>query len=97
MTRVRALREAEEELAVTARYCEHQRVGLGRAFLNEVRRARTWIAERPTACKIQGGEVRARSVARFPYRIYYRARTDEILIIAIAHRRRRPGSWRGRF
>ncbi len=81
---------------MAARYYEDQRIGLGRAFLNEVRRTRVEISERPSASRIERGEVRARSVARFPYRIYYRARTDEILIIAIAHRRRRPGFWRGR-
>lgn len=96
MTRVRILREAEEELTATVRYYEGQRAGLGRVFLNEIRRTRDRISERPSACRVERGEVRARSVARFPYRIYYRARPEEVLIVAIAHRRRRPGYWRGR-
>ncbi|MBI3461482.1 MAG: type II toxin-antitoxin system RelE/ParE family toxin [Planctomycetes bacterium] len=30
---------------------------------------------------------------RFPYRIIYEVRSDEIVILAIAHNRRRPGYW----
>lgn len=96
MTRIRILREALEEMEATAKYYEALREGLGRAFLNEVRRTRQLISEGPSACRIERGEVRGHSVARFPYRIYYRARPDEILIIAIAHRRRSPGYWRKR-
>lgn len=96
MTRVRILREAAEELEAIARYYEEQRIGLGRAFLAEIRRAKTRIQERPLASRIERGEVRARSVARFPYRIYYRARDIEIVIVAIGHRRRRPGFWQAR-
>lgn len=42
------------------------------------------------------GEVRVRTIARFPYRIYYRARPDEIVVVAIGHHRRKPGFWRSR-
>jgi hypothetical protein len=48
------------------------------------------------AARIERGEVRVRTIARFPYRIYYRAGADEILVTAIGHRRRRPGFWRSR-
>jgi plasmid stabilization system protein ParE len=96
MTRVRVLRLAEEELRAAAEYYEAQRLGLGRAFMQEVRRAQHRIMERPLASRIERGDVRVRAIGRFPYRIFYRARDDEILIIAIAHRRRRPGFWRAR-
>jgi len=96
MTPLRLLSEAEDELRAAARFYEAEQEGLGRALLQEVRRAFRFIREYPLASKIERGEVRARPVARFPYRIYYRARSDEILVIAIGHRRRRPGYWRGR-
>ena len=96
MTRVRILREAAEELRAIAQYYEAQRSGLGRAFAEEVRRAELRIQERPLASRVERGEIRVRTVARFPYRIYYRARENEILVIAIGHRRRRPGFWRTR-
>jgi hypothetical protein len=97
MTRVRVLREAAEELRAIIQYYEGQQLGLGRAFADdEVRWTQLRIQERPLVSRIERGEVRVRTVARFPYRIYYRARETEILIVAVAHRRRRPGFWRER-
>lgn len=96
MTPMRLLPDAEEELRAAARFYEAEQEGLGRALIQEVRRAFRFIREYPLAANIERGEVRVRAIARFPYRIYYRARPDEILIIAIGHRRRRPGFWRSR-
>jgi hypothetical protein len=33
---------------------------------------------------------------RFPYSIVYRRSADVLVIIALAHHRRRPAYWRGR-
>jgi plasmid stabilization system protein ParE len=96
MTLMRLLPEAEEELRAAARFYEGEQQGLGRALIQEVRRAFRFIREYPLAARVERGEVRVRTIARFPYRIYYRARPDEILVIAIGHRRRRPGFWRSR-
>jgi plasmid stabilization system protein ParE len=35
-------------------------------------------------------------VVRFPFRIVYRVAPDRIVVVAIAHSKRRPGYWRGR-
>jgi len=35
-------------------------------------------------------------VARFPYHVVYRLEDDEIVILAIAHMKRRPGFWKHR-
>ena len=96
MTRVRLLPEAEEELQAAAQFYEAEQQGLGRALIHEVRRVFQFIAEQPLAARIERGEVRVRTIARFPYRIYYRAKPEEILVIAVGHRRRRPGFWRAR-
>ena len=96
MTRIRLLPEAEEELRAAARFYEALQPGLGLALLQEVRRARERIAERPKASRIERGDIRVRSILRFPYRLYYRVRPDEIVIVAVGHRRRRPGFWRNR-
>ncbi len=79
-----------------ARFYEAEQQALGRALIQEVRRACRFIAEHPMAARIERVEVRVRTITRFPYRIYYRARADETLVIAIGHRRRRPGFWRSR-
>jgi len=93
MTAIRLLREAEEELRLAAQFYEEAQPGLGRALIVEVRRAKDLIAAHPLAARIVRGEIRVRSIARFPYRIYYRVRAEEIVVIAIGHRRRRPGFW----
>lgn len=96
MTAVRLLPEAEEELRAAAKLYEAEQSGLGGALLQEVRRALRFVAEHPLAARIERAEIRVRTIARFPYRIYYRARPDEILVVAFGHRHRRPGYWRSR-
>lgn len=93
MTPIRLLREAEEELRLAVQYYEEVEAGLGRALIAEVRRARDFIAEYPLSSRIERSDIRVRSTVGFPYRIYYRVRPDEIVVVAIGHRRRRPGFW----
>jgi plasmid stabilization system protein ParE len=96
MIPVRILREAQEDLRMAARYYETEQPGLGLALIHEARRAYQRIAERPLASRLERGDIRVRTIGRFPYRIYYRVRANELLVIAIGHRRRRPGFWRER-
>ncbi len=96
MTRIRLLPEAQEELRAAARFYESLQPGLGLALLQEVRRAKQRIAERPKASRVERGDIRVQSILRFPYRLYYRGGPDEIVIVAVGHRRRRPGFWRNR-
>lgn len=35
-------------------------------------------------------------VSRFPFRNVYRVVADRVVVVAIAHAKRRPGYWRGR-
>jgi len=96
MTELRILPDAEEELRAAALHYEGQRIGLGAALLAEVRRAYKRIVELPNASRKERADIRVLSIARFPYRIYYRSIDEEIIIVAIGHRRRRPGFWRER-
>jgi plasmid stabilization system protein ParE len=96
MTPIRLLREAEEELRLAAQYYEETQPGLGRALIAEVRRAKELLAGYPLAARIERSNIRVRSISRFPYRIYYRVRPEEIIVVAIGHRRRRPGFWQSR-
>jgi len=41
-------------------------------------------------------EIRQATLRRFPYLVVYEVRDDALLIIAVAHGRRRPGYWRER-
>jgi len=80
---------------------EAQRPSLGTAFLGEVSRAFEVIAENPRIWPVWSGwrsrtQVRRFVLQRFPFSIAYIAQRQRVLILAVAHGRRRPGYWRAR-
>jgi plasmid stabilization system protein ParE len=66
------------------------------AFAQEVDAAVSRIAEAPMRYPVAEHGTRRIVLDRFPYNVFYRVGTEEILVVAIAHQRRRPGYWRGR-
>lgn len=90
------LPEAEQEMLEAARYYESQASGLGADYLSEIERAVASIAESPMTWPKVEGELRRRLVRRFPFGILYRDEPEEIVIVAVAHLRRKPGYWRER-
>ena len=93
MTSFRILPEASEELEACVSYYNSQQAELGTEFLAEFERATERILELPNAAQKVGGDIRSRPIHRFPFYILYRPLEDEITIIAVAHRRRRPKYW----
>ncbi|HEY4394529.1 MAG TPA: type II toxin-antitoxin system RelE/ParE family toxin [Polyangia bacterium] len=89
---VRFLKPAERELyGSTDRYNE-QRSGRGDNFLREVRDAVEDIAAYPI--RWPGSTLSHRRVlTKFPFTIHYRFGTKELVILAVAHEKRRPGYW----
>lgn len=65
-------------------------------FLAEVRRVASLIGERPRACSENEPGVRRAVLRRFPYSLIYTVEPDEVLVLAVAHHRRRVGYWRDR-
>ena len=90
------LPEAEQEMLESAIYYQSKASGLGIDYLSEVERAVKSIAESPNVWPILEGELRRRLIRRFPFGILYRVEPNEIVIVAVAHLRRRPGYWRKR-
>ena len=45
---------------------------------------------------VRDARVRHLPIQRFPYRVIYRLGDEQLVIIAFAHTRRRPGYWRVR-
>jgi toxin ParE1/3/4 len=66
------------------------------AFAQEVDVAVSRIAETPMRYPVAEHGTRRVVLDRFPYNVFYRVGTKEIVVVAIAHQRRRPGYWRGR-
>ncbi|WP_425161957.1 type II toxin-antitoxin system RelE/ParE family toxin [Candidatus Binatus sp.] len=80
---------------------EAQRPGLGTIFLREVSRAFEVVVEHPRMWPVWPGwssrtPVRRFVLQRFPFSIAYVAQRQRVVILAVAHGRRRPGYWRSR-
>ncbi|MDR1442192.1 MAG: type II toxin-antitoxin system RelE/ParE family toxin [Bifidobacteriaceae bacterium] len=92
--------EAAAELDEAVRWYESQEPGIGLALVARAERARQDIADWPQAGPAFDGdrrdEIRSRAVRGYPYRIVYAIEADEIVILAYAHERRRPGYWLAR-
>lgn len=92
------LQVAELEAAQAALWYDEQRMGLGDEFLDELHAAFERIRETPTLfpeLEHYAGthDVRRCRVKRFPYLAVFVNRPEELLIVAIAHVRRRPLYW----
>jgi plasmid stabilization system protein ParE len=92
---------AAADLASAGDWYEQQLPGLGADLADEVDRAMDAIAERPLTWPLWPavGEtigVRRFLLARFPFAVGYIVEGDEVVVLAVAHLRRRPGFWRDR-
>lgn len=98
MKPVRIAQPASEEFAAAVGWYESKRVGLGAEFLRAVGRVIDLLQERPALGAALGPGVAYRHllVSRFPYRVVYVERADDLYIVAIAHLSRRPDYWRYR-
>jgi len=93
MTSFRILSEASEELEACVSYYNSQRSNLGTEFLAEFERTAERILKLPNAARMVGEDIRSKPIHRFPFYVLYRSLEDEITIVAVAHRRRRPRYW----
>jgi plasmid stabilization system protein ParE len=96
MTAYQFLPEAEEEMNEAARFYEGRSEGLGLDFLNEVQRTITLILAHPRSGPVVSPNIRRRIVRRFPFGILYAIDNEKILVVAVAHLKRRPGYWKER-
>jgi len=90
------LPEAEKEFREAARYYENEAPGVGLAFIIEVRKAVDAIAARPLSYPKVIGSIRKHVLNHFPYNLLYSVEADMILVVAVAHQKRRPTYWRRR-
>jgi plasmid stabilization system protein ParE len=88
--------DADSELRAAATYYEDHVPGLGDEFLAEVERACSSLSERQSLGPRLDVEHRRFSLRRFPFGLIYRLKASKVQIVAVAHRRRRPGYWRQR-
>ncbi len=90
------LPEADEELREATRYYENEAPGLGFRFVAEVLRGITFISENPYAAAPAESGIRRKVLNHFPYSLFYAVESELVVIVAVAHQKRRPSYWRGR-
>ncbi len=96
MTGYRFLLPAEEEMTEASLFYEAASAGLGEEFLDDVQRVIGILREHPELGQLIESELRLATLRRFPFSLIYSFRMDEIIIIAVAHQKRRPGYWNDR-
>lgn len=99
LSRVRFHPAAREELTSARDWYDRQRAGLGAELVDEIERAVEAVCANPRAWPSPAGAPRLRRfvLPRFPYSVLYAAEPEGgLLVVALAHTKRRPGYWRGR-
>jgi toxin ParE1/3/4 len=93
--------EALAEFRADVAWYEERGAGLGDRFEASVDEMVDTLLEWPESGAVwHGGDispvVRSRRVAGFPYRVVYLVQDTELVVVALAHEKRKPGYWRDR-
>jgi plasmid stabilization system protein ParE len=97
MTPVVKIHEAAEaEINEAADFYDIESPGLGTVFIDEIQRAIGNISLHPEAYPLIQSRVRRTILNKFPYSLIYSVRSNEIMILAVAHQKRRPFYWHKR-
>ena len=94
--RARFLKPAELEVDEAIAYFDAQRPGLGERFERDLFETVAFISDYPLTGTRLGSTTRRHKLRTFKYHVIYVAEPTEVVIVAVAHRRRRPGYWIGR-
>lgn len=92
----RFLPPAEEEMTEAAFFYEANSTGLGSDFLDDLQRAIDAVREHPRLGRPVARGLRQAPLGRFPFLLVYADEPDAILVVAVAHQKRRPDYWKGR-
>lgn len=87
---------ARLEYDEAAGWYESQRTGLGREFVAEIEWALQRACEMPQRFPKVLLDTRCVRVRRFPYSIFFRIRSDRLIVLSVFHARRDPSVWRER-
>lgn len=92
----RFLTSAEEEMTEAALFYDEKVSGLGTDFIDDVQRVVDRLRTYPTLGQVVSGDLRRIVLSRFPFSLIYSIEPEGLLIVAVAHQRRRPGYWHER-
>lgn len=84
---------AQRELLAALHYYEHQRLGLGAEFLDEMDKALDFMRRHPEGSPITNRNIRQRPLRRFPFVLFYAIRRNDMVVLSVAHTHRKPRRW----
>ena len=90
------LEQAIGEAEAAAQWYAERSLTAAARFVTELDDAEMAILERPEAWPLGDAGTRRYLLRRFPFSVVYRVEDARIVIVAIAHARRRPGYWKHR-
>lgn len=96
MTPVRFLEEAQQDLLEQVAFYEDRQRGLGDRFRESVRASLTVAATNPRSGSPWKRRTRRVFTKGFPFSLVYRVEAMEVVVLAVAHFKRRPTFWRCR-
>jgi plasmid stabilization system protein ParE len=88
--------EAVAEARAARAWYQERSASTAEAFLAELDHAVAMIGASPLRYPAHAHGTRRFVMRRFPFSVVYRVLDDDVLIVAVAHGRRRPGYWRAR-
>lgn len=87
---------AQADAAEAYHWYEEKQQYLGTSFFAELGETEDLISDNPELYMKIRGEVRRAVIHKFPYSIFYIARSDFISVIAVMRHSRNPDLWRSR-
>jgi plasmid stabilization system protein ParE len=96
MTSLRIRSEAQREINEAFDWYFVRSPEIARAFLDEIENALRLVATHAQRFPPYSANTRRRVLDRFPYSVIYSEKKDVLLVVAVAHAKRRPGYWVGR-
>jgi plasmid stabilization system protein ParE len=94
--RVRLHPEARAELRDARKWYYERSPLSATAFAHAIDNAVSRIRESPNSFVSADHDTRKFVLRRFPFNLFYRPDEAEIVIVAVAHQKRRPGYWSSR-
>ena len=91
--------EARAELRSAALWYDERRPGLGDEFISEVSASLDRVRDAPEAypawpgARAESPLIRKATIQRFPYAIAFEEHEQHLLVLAVAHAKRRPLYW----
>ena len=96
MPRIVTLPGADQDVDESVGFYAGPGSGVELRFTAELRRVYERIGSDPDRIPIEFGKVRRCRMGKFPFRVFYVNFGETILIVAVAHTKRRPGYWKSR-